>query len=67
MACSKQLEEYNIDADMRPDVYKQVKLVFDSADRSKLNAEEIRLLEKMELGYRRMGLALSDDKQTELK
>ncbi|KAI3636142.1 hypothetical protein MIR68_005494 [Amoeboaphelidium protococcarum] len=67
VACSKQLEEYNIDADMRPDVYKQVKLVFDSADRSKLNAEEIRLLEKMELGYRRMGLALSDDKQTELK
>jgi Zn-dependent oligopeptidase len=52
---------------MREDVYKVVKHVYDSTDRSKLHPEDARFLEKVELQYRRDGLALSESDRNTLK
>lgn len=52
---------------MRVDVYQVVKAVYDKTDLSKLDAENARYLEKLELQYRRDGLALSEEKREKLK
>ncbi|KAJ2830816.1 hypothetical protein IWW50_000037 [Coemansia erecta] len=48
---------------MREDVYKQVRAVYDNKDEmDKLDAEDRRLVEKMELTYRRAGMLLPKEK-----
>lgn len=62
---SQMLSDYGIEALMRPDVYKAVKAVYDA--KPILEAEDERLLVKMELGYRRSGLLLSSQQQQQIK
>ncbi|KAJ2738005.1 metalloendopeptidase [Coemansia sp. Cherry 401B] len=66
-AAEEKLREFEIESQMREDVYKVVRAVFDNAsEMDKLGAEDRRLVEKMELGYRRNGLALDKDKREQL-
>ncbi|KAJ2382103.1 metalloendopeptidase, partial [Coemansia sp. RSA 2611] len=52
---------------MREDVYKAVRAVFDnSSEMANLGPEDRRLVEKMELEFRRHGLALDEDKREHL-
>jgi Zn-dependent oligopeptidase len=52
---------------MREDVYKVVKAVFEQTPESSLSPEDYRLLKKMELEFRRNGLALPPAQRDELK
>lgn len=63
-AC-QQLMDYLVEAVMRPDVYQAIKAVYD--EKPILDAEDERLLVKMELGYRRAGLLLPSGSQQKVK
>ena len=52
---------------MRHDLYLVIQNVINKTDRSKLSAEEDRLLTKTERSYRRNGLHLPEDKRNEFK
>ncbi|KAJ2808947.1 metalloendopeptidase [Coemansia guatemalensis] len=65
--CQKLQEEFEIECSMREDVYKVVRQVYSNkAEMEKLVEEDTRLVEKMELEYRRNGLLLPKDKREEL-
>ena len=70
-ACTEaeiQLEKFAIESIMREDVYKVVLSVFENKEiMDKLDPVDRRLVEKVELSYRRNGLKLTKEKQTELK
>jgi Zn-dependent oligopeptidase len=66
LAANKALEDHEIESNMREDVYKVIRAVYDKTTAGDLKPEDYRLLQKMELEYRRNGLALSKDKRDEL-
>ncbi|OUM59648.1 hypothetical protein PIROE2DRAFT_54875 [Piromyces sp. E2] len=69
--CSLKLQEFGIERSMNKKIYQKVAKVVENIKSGKFkapeNPEDQRLLEKMELDYRRSGLALPDDKLAELK
>ncbi|KAJ2817951.1 metalloendopeptidase, partial [Coemansia erecta] len=66
-AAEEKLNAFEIESSMREDVYAVVRAVFDNAgEMDKLGPEDRRLVEKMELNYRRNGLALEKDKRERL-
>ncbi|KAI9272797.1 hypothetical protein BDA99DRAFT_499221 [Phascolomyces articulosus] len=67
VAAEKEYEEFSIEQTMRHDLYVVIQGVIDRADRSKLSAEEDRLLTKTERSYRRNGLHLPEEKRNEFK
>ncbi|KAJ1734234.1 metalloendopeptidase [Coemansia biformis] len=61
------LDEFDIERTMREDVYKVVRAVYDSEDEmDRLDPEDRRLVESMELEYRRAGLLLPSEKREQL-
>ncbi|KAJ1726081.1 metalloendopeptidase [Coemansia biformis] len=66
---AKKLEaDFEIERTMREDVYKVVRAVYDNKDEmDKLDPEDRRLVEKMELKHRRAGLLLSSEKREQLR
>jgi len=69
--CSLKLQEFGIELSMNKKVYQKVAKVIENIKNGKFkapeNPEDKRLLEKIDLDYRRDGLALPDDKLDELK
>jgi len=69
--CSLKLQEYGIERSMNKKIYQKVAKVIENINNGKFKApedpEDKRLLEKIDLDYRRYGLALPDDKLAELK
>ncbi|KAJ1726742.1 metalloendopeptidase, partial [Coemansia biformis] len=60
--------DFEIERTMREDVYKVVRAVYDNKDEmDKLDPEDRRLVEKMELKHRRAGLLLSSEKREQLR
>ncbi|KAJ2801281.1 metalloendopeptidase, partial [Coemansia furcata] len=58
---------FEIESMMREDVYKAVRAVFDNAgEMASLGSEDRRLVERMELVFRRNGLALDKEKREQL-
>ncbi|KAJ2460106.1 metalloendopeptidase, partial [Coemansia sp. RSA 2424] len=58
---------FSIESKMREDVYKVVRAVFDNeSEMASLGPEDRRLVEKMELAFRRHGLALDKEKREHL-
>ncbi|KAJ2744446.1 metalloendopeptidase [Coemansia sp. BCRC 34301] len=67
MAAEERLDAFEIESMMREDVYRAVRTVFDNkAEMASLGAEDRRLVEKMELVFRRHGLALDKDQREHL-
>ncbi|KAI9502498.1 metalloendopeptidase [Coemansia spiralis] len=63
----QQLQAFRIEAMMREDVYRSVSSVFkNSKEMDRLEPEDRLLVEKMELQYRRNGLALSSEQRQKL-
>jgi Zn-dependent oligopeptidase len=64
----KLVQDYSIELSMRTDVYHAVQDAAESIARSgeKLSSEEQRLVDKMVLEGKRAGLALPEDKRTQL-
>lgn len=65
-------KEHDIESSMREDVYRVVRAVHDKVmsskeEQQKLSAEDLRFLKKVEVEFRRNGLALTSEKQQELK
>ncbi|KAI7859474.1 hypothetical protein BDC45DRAFT_496162 [Circinella umbellata] len=67
VAAEKEYEDFSIEQTMRHDLYVVIQSVIEKTDRSKLSAEEDRLLTKTERSYRRNGLHLPEDKRNEFK
>ncbi|KAJ2730338.1 metalloendopeptidase [Coemansia sp. BCRC 34962] len=68
MAAKEKLSAFKIESMMREDVYRAVRAVFDNSDEmASLGPEDRRLVEKMELEFRRHGLALDEDKREHLR
>jgi len=69
--CSLKLQEDSIERSMNKKIYQKVAKVVENIKNGKFKApedpEDKRLLEKIDLDYRRNGLALPDDKLAELK
>jgi len=69
--CSLKLQEFGIELSMNKKVYQKVAKVIENIKNGKFkapeNPEDKRLLEKIDLDYRRDGLALPDNKLDELK
>jgi len=69
--CSLKLQEFSIERSMNKKIYQKVAKVLENIENGKFkapeNPEDKRLLEKMDLDFRRNGLALPDDKLAELK
>ncbi|OMJ09756.1 Neurolysin, mitochondrial, partial [Smittium culicis] len=62
MEAEKKLEEFHIESQMRRDVYKVIKALFQSKEKwVDRCSEDKRLLEKTERSYRRNGLDLPDE------
>ncbi|KAJ2016630.1 metalloendopeptidase, partial [Coemansia sp. S680] len=67
MAAEEKLDAFEIESMMREDVYKAVRAVFDNkTEVASLGPEDRRLVEKMELVFRRHGLALDKEKREHL-
>ncbi|KAJ2438525.1 metalloendopeptidase, partial [Coemansia sp. RSA 2424] len=67
MAAEEKLDAFEIASMMREDVYKAVRAVFDNeSEMASLGPEDRRLVEKMELAFRRHGLALGKEKREHL-
>ncbi|KAJ2611633.1 metalloendopeptidase [Coemansia sp. RSA 1804] len=63
----RHLQAFHIESMMREDVYRSVRSVFNNpAEMKKLDPEDRLLVEKMELQYRRNGLALSAEQREKL-
>ncbi|KAJ2544572.1 metalloendopeptidase, partial [Coemansia sp. RSA 1933] len=59
--------DFEVESNMREDVYRVVRAVFDNeSEMAKVGPEDRRLVEKMELQYRRNGLALSKEDRLKL-
>jgi len=69
--CSLKIQEFGIERTMNRKIYQKVSKVIENIKNGKFkapeNPEDQRLLEKIDLDYRRNGLALPDDKLNELK
>ncbi|KAJ2507687.1 metalloendopeptidase [Coemansia sp. RSA 2052] len=67
MAAEEKLDAFEIASMMREDVYTAVRAVFDNeSEMASLGPEDRRLVEKMELTFRRHGLALDKEKREHL-
>lgn len=67
VAAEKKYEEFSIEQSMRHDLYVVVQGFIDRTDLDSLDAEDARLLRKMEISFRRNGLHLSEEKRNEFK
>ncbi|KAJ1904052.1 metalloendopeptidase [Coemansia sp. IMI 209127] len=66
-AAEERLNDFEVESNMREDVYKVVRAVFDNeSEMAKVSPEDRRLVEKMELQYRRNGLALGKEDRENL-
>ncbi|KAJ1953026.1 metalloendopeptidase [Linderina pennispora] len=66
-AAEEKLDAFEIESLMREDVYKVVRAVFDNKEEmAKLDAEDLRLVTKIEMQYRRNGLALPKEQRGRL-
>lgn len=61
------LSAFGNDISLNPDLFKRVKQVFDTVDKSTLTTEQITLLDKTYKGFVRNGALLNDDQKTELR
>lgn len=61
------LSAFGNDISLNPDLFKRVKQVFDTVDKSTLTTEQLTLLEKTYKGFVRNGALLNDDQKTELR
>ncbi len=61
------LSAFGNDISLNPDLFKRVKQVFDTVDKSTLTTEQITLLEKTYKGFVRNGALLNNDQKTELR
>ncbi|KAJ2663707.1 metalloendopeptidase [Coemansia sp. RSA 1200] len=63
----ERLNDFEVESNMREDVYKVVRAVFDNkSEMARVGPEDRRLVEKMELQYRRNGLALNREDRRRL-
>ncbi len=61
------LSAFGNDISLNPDLFKRVKQVFDTVDKSTLTTEQITLLEKTYKGFVRNGALLNDDQKAQLR
>lgn len=61
------LSAFGNDISLNPDLFKRVKQVFDTVDKSTLTTEQITLLDKTYKGFVRNGALLNDDQKAELR
>ena len=61
------LSAFGNDISLNPDLFKRVKQVFDTVDKSTLTTEQLTLLEKTYKGFVRNGALLNDDEKAELR
>lgn len=61
------LSAFGNDISLNPDLFKRVKQVFDTVDKSTLPTEQITLLDKTYKGFVRNGALLNDDQKAELR
>lgn len=61
------LSAFGNDISLNPELFKRVKQVFDTVDKSTLTTEQITLLDKNYKGFVRNGALLNDDQKTELR
>jgi len=61
------LSSFGNDISLNPELFKRVKQVFDTVDKSTLTTEQITLLDKTYKGFVRNGALLNDDQKTELR
>ncbi|KAA5533073.1 M3 family metallopeptidase [Paenimyroides baculatum] len=61
------LSAFGNDISLNPELFKRVKQVFDTFDKSTLTTEQITLLDKTYKGFVRNGALLNDDQKTELR
>ena len=66
-AAHQKIQEFGIEQGMREDVYRAVLDATKNTSAEKLTTEDRRLMDKIELGFRRKGLALPQDKREKLK
>lgn len=61
------LSAFGNDISLNPELFKRVKQVFDTVDKSTLTTEQITLLDKTYKGFVRNGALLNEDQKTELR
>jgi len=61
------LSAFGNDISLNPELFKRVKQVFDTVDKSTLTTEQITLLDKTYRGFVRNGALLNEDQKTELR
>lgn len=61
------LSSFGNDISLNPELFKRVKQVFDTVDKSTLTTEQITLLDKTYKGFVRNGALLNEDQKTELR
>lgn len=61
------LSAFGNDISLNPELFKRVKQVFDTVNKSTLTTEQITLLDKTYKGFVRNGALLNDDQKTELR
>lgn len=61
------LSAFSNDISLNPELFKRVKQVFDTVDKSTLTTEQITLLDKTYKGFVRNGALLNDDQKAELR
>ena len=61
------LSAFGNDISLNPELFKRVKQVFDTVEKSTLTTEQITLLDKTYKGFVRNGALLNDDQKTELR
>ena len=61
------LSAFGNDISLNPELFKRVKKVFDTVDKSTLTTEQITLLDKTYKGFVRNGALLNDDQKAELR
>lgn len=67
VAAETKYDQFSIDQSMRHDLYTVIQSYIDKTDLDSLEAEDTRLLKKMERSFRRNGLHLDQEKRDEFK
>ncbi|CEP18296.1 hypothetical protein [Parasitella parasitica] len=67
VAAETKYDQFSIDQSMRHDIYSVITSYISKTDLDSLEAEDARLLRKMELRFRRNGLHLSEEQRNEFK
>ncbi|KAG2202248.1 hypothetical protein INT46_009685 [Mucor plumbeus] len=67
VAAETKYDQFSIDQSMRHDIYSVITSYIAKTDLDSLDAEDARLLRKMERSFRRNGLHLSEEKRNEFK